>query len=155
MAFGRDREHEIKCGIIYNLAKYCDWESLRQPSGRFVIGVYRTKAFDLDIPSFNGRMLHGRTISVVQLKSEAEIANCQIAIIGDVGSDAIRRYNKLCRGSGTMLVGESDNFAEQGGMVGFLVRDGNVRFQVNLQAAQSVKVAVSSKLLILADQVFR
>ena len=154
-AFAFDREHEIKTGIIYNLAKYCDWDLSRRPGGRFVIGVYRTRAFDLDLTMLNGKTLHDRTISVVQLRSESDIPNCQIVLLGDVGTDALHRYVKLCRGTGTMLVGESDNFVEEGGMVGFLLRDKNVHFEVNLQTAQCVRVGVSSKLLILADQVIR
>jgi len=150
-----DREHQVKTGFIYSIAKYCDWDFPRKPGGRFVVGVYRTKAYDVDIDVLNGKLLHDRVVSVEQIRSESDIPGCQVVIIGDVGADAIRRCVKLCRNSGTLLVGESEGFAQDGGTVGFVIRDGTVRFDVNLLTAQADRVTISAKLLVLAEQVIR
>jgi hypothetical protein len=150
-----DREHQVKTGFIFSIAKFCNWDFSKKPGNRFIVGVYRTRAYDLDIDLLNGKSLFGRIVSVEQIKSEADISNCQIAIIGDVGSDALRRYVTLCKSSGTLLIGESENFAGAGGTLGFVVKDGMVRFQVNLRTAQEDRVTFSSKLLVLAEQVFR
>ncbi len=150
-----DREHQVKTGFIYSIAKFTQWDFSKKPGNRFVIGIYRTRAFDLDIEALNNKSIRGRTVVIEQLRSDADISNCQIVIVGDVGSETIRRYASQCKNSGTMLIGESENFAKDGGTIGLILKDGNVRFQVNLQSAESARVSFSSKLLILAEQVFR
>ena len=150
-----DREHQVKSGFVYSIAKFCDWDFSKKPGNRFVIGIYRTRAFDLDIDVLNGKTIRGRSVSVEQLRSEADIANCQVVIVGDVGAENIRHLVNLCKNSSTLLVGESEGFTRDGGTIGFVLRDGTVRFQVNLQTAQVDRVSISSKLLTLAEQVFR
>lgn len=150
-----DREHQVKTGFIYSIAKYCEWDFSHLTRGKFVIGVFRTRAFDPEIDVLNGKTIRDRVISVVKLKAESELVNCQVAVVGDVGADSIHRYVKLCRNSGTLLVGESEGFAQDGGTVGLLIKDGNVRFDVNLQSAATDRVSLSSKLLVLAEQVYR
>jgi len=150
-----DREHQVKTGFIFSIAKFCDWETPKSANSRFIVGIYRTKAFDGDIDVLNGKTIQGRTVQVVQIRSESEIANCQVVVVGDIGAEAIRHCVNLCRNSGTLLVGESEGFARDGGTVGFVLKEGTVRFQVNLQTAQLDRVALSAKLLILAEQAFR
>lgn len=150
-----DREHQVKTGFIYSVAKYCDWDLARHAGNHFVVGIYRTRAFDFDIEILNGKLLAKRTIVVESIRNESDIPNCQVVIVGDLPVDEISHLVTLCRNSGTLLVGESNNFARYGGTVGFIVKDGSVRFQVNLKSAQITKVGLQSKLLILAEQVYR
>lgn len=154
-ALGLDREHQVKTGFIFSIAKFCDWDFSKWPDNRFLIGVYRTKAYDLDIDVLNGRTIRGRKISVEQVKSEAEISGYHIIVVGDVGAESIKHLANLCRNTGTLIIGETESFAKDGGTVGLVVRDSNVKFQVNLQTAQLDHVVFPSKLLILAEQVYR
>jgi hypothetical protein len=57
------------------------------------------------------------------------------------------------QGSGALVVGESEDFLEQGGMINFHLQGGKVRFEVNLKAAEDEGLKVSSKLLRLATRV--
>ncbi|MDR3692716.1 MAG: YfiR family protein [Fimbriimonas sp.] len=154
-AFAVDREHQVKTGFIFSIAKFCEWDFSKRPGNRFIVGVYRTKAYDLDIDVLNGKTIFGRSVVVEEIKSEADIPNCQIVVLGDVGVEVIRHYASLCKNSGTMLIGESEGFAKYGGTVGFILEGGAVRFQVNLQTAQLDHVTFRSKLLILAEQVYK
>ena len=154
-AFASDREHQVKTGFIYAIAKYCDWNFTKKNDSRFVVGVFRSKAFDADIDVLNGKSIHDRNITVMKLSSESQIPDCQVVILGDIGAEAIRRIANLSKGSGTLLVGETEGFVQDGGAVGLIVRDGRIRFDVNLLTAKSDGVTISAKLLRLADQVIR
>jgi hypothetical protein len=57
------------------------------------------------------------------------------------------------RGRSILTVGDSKNFAAQGGMIGLLVENEGVRFEVNLGAANEAHLKISSKLLSLAKVV--
>jgi hypothetical protein len=50
-----------------------------------------------------------------------------------------------------LLVGESAGFATSGGMIGFVQRGENLRFQVNLASAQRAGLKLSSRLSGLAE----
>ena len=55
----------------------------------------------------------------------------------------------------TLTVGDSDAFANGGGMVRFYVEDSKIRFEINLTAVEAAKLAPSSKLLKVAKTVRR
>jgi hypothetical protein len=54
-----------------------------------------------------------------------------------------------------LTVGETDGFAEQGGMVNLKLESGRVQIQINLSAAEEARVRISSKLLSLAQIIQR
>lgn len=56
-------------------------------------------------------------------------------------------------GQGVLTIGESEAFAECGGMITQVVEGGRVRFDINLQAAADAHLKISSKLLELARTV--
>jgi YfiR/HmsC-like len=52
-----------------------------------------------------------------------------------------------------VTIGESDSFTERGGMIGLIVDQGRVRFDINLAAITAAHLQVSSKLLALGRTV--
>jgi len=52
-------------------------------------------------------------------------------------------------------VSDIPDFVQQGGMIQFVLRDGRVRFEVNLAPAQRNGLTMSSELLKVAVQVVR
>jgi hypothetical protein len=55
--------------------------------------------------------------------------------------------------SPVLTIGESDEFAKQGGMIGFSMDNNKVRFDINVDAAGRAKLKISSRLLLLAKSV--
>ena len=51
--------------------------------------------------------------------------------------------------AGALSIGEADGFAERGGVIGLVVRDDRVKFEINTEAADSTRLRISSKLLAL------
>jgi len=50
-----------------------------------------------------------------------------------------------------MTVGEVEDFARDGGVINFVLRENKVRFEINVSAAERAGLKISSKLLKLAD----
>jgi hypothetical protein len=50
-------------------------------------------------------------------------------------------------------VGEAHNFAEDGGMIEFLLEGNKIRFEINLGAVNAAKLKMSARLLTLAKTV--
>jgi hypothetical protein len=52
-----------------------------------------------------------------------------------------------------LTVGETELFTARGGAINFVMKDGKVRLEINLAAAQQANLQISSKLLSVADVV--
>jgi YfiR/HmsC-like len=57
------------------------------------------------------------------------------------------------KGTPALTVAESEHFVPEGGMIGFVLEDNQVRFEINLTAAEHVKLKISARLLSLAKTV--
>ena len=90
------------------------------------------KSLDYDTPATTD--LH-TTPAFVPRSAEAATLN--------LGSDSNREN--------TLLVGESQDYALTEGMIGFVQRGHNIRFQVNLHAAQHAGLKLSGRLASLAE----
>ncbi len=55
--------------------------------------------------------------------------------------------------SPVLTVGEAADFLGSGGMIRFCLEGNKVRFEINREAAESAKLRISSKLLLLARNV--
>jgi len=151
-----DQEHEIKAAFISNFIKFIDWPDLGAPGSKFVVGIYGADDYlDNMQTALSGKSVLGHPIVVEQLHSDSEIRKCRVVISGATSEDRIYRLSRLCDGSGTVLIGDADDFVKNGGSIGFLEISSRVRFDVNLDAAKRSGVTISSKLLQLAHEVYR
>jgi len=151
-----DQEHEVKAAFIANFIKFIDWPDLGAPGSKFIVGVYGADDYGntIDI-ALSGRSISGHPIVVQQIHSDSEIKKCRIVVSGATSEDRIYHLERLCDGTGTVLIGDSDDFARYGGAIGFLVLNSQVRFDVNLDAVKRSGASISSKLLSLAHEVYR
>jgi len=62
-------------------------------------------------------------------------------------------FLELVRDSNVLTVGDMKDFTAKGGIIGFVVEKGKVRFEINLTTARRAKLKISSKLLRLAKRV--
>ena len=54
------------------------------------------------------------------------------------------------RGQSILTIGDTDGFAQLGGIVNFVLEDGKVRFEINPESAGRARLRISSRLLTLA-----
>jgi hypothetical protein len=52
-----------------------------------------------------------------------------------------------------LTVSDIDDFAEVGGVIGLVTRNGRVQFNVNIRAARNAGLSISAELMGLAHQV--
>ena len=74
--------------------------------------------------------------------------------ISNTEDQHLRKIIEELGNSAVMTVGESDDFIDRGGMIRFTLDQGKVRFEINLKAADPAGLKFSSRLLLLAKNVF-
>ncbi len=75
---------------------------------------------------------------------------CHIVMITAERSDQAGGFIAAVAGKSILTIGETDGFALSGGVIGFYNDGSKIRFEINLGAAKSAKLRISSRLLQLA-----
>ena len=78
---------------------------------------------------------------------------CQILFFGKAQSKRIPMLVADLHNAPILTVGETAGFLDAGGMICFLLEENKVRFEINLDAAESARLKIGSRLLILAEHV--
>jgi len=150
-------EYEIKAAMLANVFKLVDWPASKSGdlSAPFVIGVAGSEdmetALGKTVAKMAGRKTPaGHAIVIRKISGAGGIDQYHAIFIG--GSDR-KRLQTIIQAVGTqpvLTIGESDKFTSLGGMVGLMVKDDRVQVEVNLPAAQSAGLSISSRLLRIA-----
>jgi hypothetical protein len=150
-----DQEHLVKAAFIANFIKFIEWPDLGRDNVKFVVGIYGADDFDTAIDqALAGKSVSGHPIVIQQIHSESEMKACRLVVCNTESAERIAKLTKACA-SGTVLVGEGEDFAKDGGDIGLVVVASRVRFDINLDTARKAGVTISSKLLSLARTVYK
>jgi hypothetical protein len=152
-----NREYAIKAAFLYNFSTYVEWpkNGPGEENTPFIIGVLQTDPFGDALEKVaQTKNIGGRPIVVRLVKSAKDIMDCNIlfipgSVVGDERSAALRAARK----SAALVVGESDDFIEQGGDVQFYLEGNKVKFAFNAELTKREDLKISSKLLSLAKLV--
>jgi len=148
----RPLEYEVKAAFLFNFAKFVEWppDAFREHDP-LTICIFGEDPFGAVLDgTLAGETLAGRPLQARRTDRPGELRSCQIVFIGQAERERVPEVLASLRGANVLTVGESDRFAEQGGMVRFFVEANRVRFEVNLDALERTRLVVSSKLLRVA-----
>lgn len=156
-------EYQLKAGFLFNFAKFVEWPGHTLPPGAAIrVGIVAPdEVFQLLEKALRGKTAGDRPIAVQRL-SAADFDGGRalpniIYLQRDVlrpGADDFISPERLAAAAETqpvLLVGDSAGFATSGGMIGFVQRGENLRFQVNLAGAQRAGLKLSARLAALAE----
>jgi hypothetical protein len=146
------RESAIKAAYLFNFIKYIDWppDVLGPQDSEIHLGVLGENPFGKALQTLEGKMVKGRRLSVREAHQVADLKGCQLVFISASESDRLAAILQALKHYKVLTVGESQGFAENGGIINFIEERNKVRFQINLEAAKRCGLTISSDLLKLA-----
>ncbi|MCI0568383.1 MAG: YfiR family protein [Acidobacteria bacterium] len=141
-------EYQVKAAFLYNFAKFVEWPD--PASGPIRLCIVGDDPFGSNLEvTVRGKTISGHPIEIRRMNRGDNPRDCQIAFIRATEREA-RSVLELLQGASTLTVGESPNFARDGGMINFVLEDKRVHFEINPGAAQRARLKISSRLLSLA-----
>lgn len=149
-------EDQAKALCLLNFAKYVEWpaQAFAGTNSPIVIGVMGGDKFGDDLKyRIEGRLVDGRKIVVTELAAEEDWSKCQILFIAASETGREAEVLKQLKSLPVLTVGETESFTREGGVINFTNRSGKVRFDIDLYAARTAGLSISSKLLSQADSV--
>lgn len=146
-------EYQVKAGYLFNFLRFTDWPPQALPAGApYRIGVVEdASTYNIIAETLRGKTVNDRAIEVVYLNSRDPIRSCHLVFIPRSADAASLQLSPNAEQESTLLVGETADYALHDGMIGFVQRGHNIRFQVNLSAAQHAGLKLSSRLASLAE----
>jgi hypothetical protein len=149
-------EYQVKAAFLFHFAQFVDWPSEAFKDAATPL-TYCTVGEDLFHgaldASLNGKTIDGRWVRVLHFRQAQEIQGCQVLYIGTPEKKVISAALADLKGTPVLTVGESEDFVQAGGMIGFFLEDNKVRFEINLNATERAKLKISARLLALAKTV--
>lgn len=148
-------EFEIKAAYLLNFTRYVEWPpGALGTEGTFTLCVVGTDHFGATLDRVvRGRTAHGLPIRVVRLDPTARASGCHIAYLGD-GAGALSSARERLGDGPVLLVGDGADFAASGGVIGFVLEEQTVRFQINADTARARGLRISSRVMTLATAVY-
>ena len=147
------REYEIKAAFLFHFTRFMDWpaESFTDRTSPIVIGVIGDDPFGAELASIaEGRRVNGRPIVARYITSEEDARDTHLLFVGLTREVDVARLMQAIVGFPVMTVGESAEFAAQGGAITFVRQDDKVRFEINTASAARAHVRISAQLEKLA-----
>ena len=146
-------EYQLKAAFLYHFTKFVTWpEQEAEVEGIVKIGILGEDPFSQSLEAvFIESPADGRQYEIIRSNETIDVLDCQIVFINLQDSATISRAIKHLRDHPVLTVGETMGFARLGGMIGFVVEDNKVRFEINLRASEEAELAINSRMLALAN----
>ena len=141
---------EVEAVFLFNFSQFVDWppQAFPQPDSPIVIGVLGSDPFDGTLDDVvRGEMVKGRPLVVRRFQRVEQFTDCHILFISRSERPRLEPIVQMLKGRSILTVSDLDEFATQGGVIGFVLLDNKIRLRVNLQAAKEAGLTLSSKLL--------
>lgn len=146
-------EDKVKAGYLFNFAKFIEWpaSAFSSPQAPLVVAVLNdAAALPVLQQVLRGKTVNGRPIEVKLVATPAAGHGAHLLLVTRAAKVEPPAIRDQLVGSSTLLVGDAENFAEKGGMIGFFKDGESLRFQLNLDATAAAGLKVSSKLSSVA-----
>jgi hypothetical protein len=156
--FGQEKatsEYQIKAAFLFHFSQFVVWppDAFKDATSLTYCTVGEDP-FDGELErALNGKSLGARALRVQHVKEARELPGCQVLFLGITEKTRLAAVLESVKSSPVLTVGDSEHFAEQGGMIGFCREENKIRFEINLGAAARANLKISAKLLSLAKTV--
>ena len=144
-------ESQVKAMFVYNFLKFVEWpsESIRTKDPFVVLIIGEGSTADATERFLESKTIGARPLVVRRVSWDQSLAGRRAAFVVERDAKKLHRVLDAAAAAGVLTIGEGESFTTRGGVIGLLVEDRKVRFDVDTSAAQKAGLRVSSKLLAL------
>jgi hypothetical protein len=147
-------EYRVKAAYLLNFTRYVEWPEFG-PDNTLTICVLGTDPFGRILDAtVAGRTAQGRPLEVRRVQTASGAAGCEVVFVSQETWTRNPGTLKTLQNAGRLTVGESEQFARGGGVIGFVILDETVRFVVNDEARHRAGLRISSRMLSLAAAIY-
>jgi hypothetical protein len=149
-------EYQVKAAFLFNFAKFVEWpaESFLNADAPLQICILGQDPFGRDFEQIVlDKTVDGHRIEIAHPEGVPQARACQILFIAPSEKSRMKQILQELSGTSVLTVADTEGFTKSGGIIGFVLDDSRVRFEVNLKAAGLAHLKLSARLLTVAKTV--
>lgn len=149
-------EYEVKAAFLYNFANFVEWPAVAfpDPKSPLVIGILGDDPFGEALAQIvTGERIDGRELMIRHSDRPADLAGSHMLFTTWTEETELASALRELGDRHVLTVGEADGFTRLGGVIGFVVDDNRVRFEINMKAAERANLSCSAQLQKVAARV--
>lgn len=135
-------EYKIKAAYLYNFTKFIQWPD--KSNAAFTICIVGSDPFSDLIDELETKQAFGKPIHIQRISVLNTAGTCDIAYVDKTGALPKSGLNNV------LTVSSDSEFAESGGMIGFVVENQKIKLHINLPVMKRSGLEISAKLLEVA-----
>ncbi len=146
-------EYQLKAVFIYNFSKFIEWpeSAFTDSAAGFQICVLGDDPFGEFMKALSNRNYLTHPILIKYPHNLNEAKKCHILYVSDSGKSGPWHDIVKNLGDAPVLTVSSSEEAMQAGIgIGFVIKDGKIRWAINLNSTRKAQLKVSAKLVEIA-----
>lgn len=147
-------EDEIKADFVLNFVRFVLWPDDYPQAGELNICYLGSEPLSGKLLLLDNRMAGRRRIKVSR-SSDLSPNKCELVFFGRESEQKIEERLAELKGLPVLTISDVPEFVDRGGMIGLVVDNQNIGFEVNLLSASESRLRLSSQLLNLAWKVIK
>ena len=150
------KEYDLKALFLYNFAQFVEWpaDAFASTNSPIVIGVLGPDHFGKSLDDLTrSETASHRKLKVERSHKFSDLQNCHILFIDQSESANLDEIFRKCCSKPILTVSDMEGFSKRGGMIQFITdeKQKKIRLRINTASAKDAHLAISSKLLKLAE----
>jgi hypothetical protein len=147
-------EADVKSAFLFNFGKYVTWP--RDSGDRFSICILGSDSLGSSLDkTVSGEKIASKPAEVRRIRDARDSSGCNVVFVSSSEASHLESVLAELAKYPVLTVSDLAQFTERGGMIQFVNEGNRIRFQVNLSAAQTAGLVLSSELLKVAKSVKR
>jgi hypothetical protein len=143
-------EYDLEAAFLFHFAQFVQWpsEALPEKNTPLTIGILGEDPFGKSLDEIvANESVAGHKLLVRRLQRVSQADSCHILFVSSSEKGRLDQILARVKRRSVLTVGETKQFAQRSGMIGFVVADKRLRLAINLAAANEAGLTISSKLL--------
>ena len=146
-------EVQLRAALTVNFAKFITWphEAFGSETAPFRVAVVSDDVLAAALEKIaRGRSVGGRPITVFRAVPADDLGQMHLVFLGNLDDRRVTVILDNLRGKPVLTVAERAGFTRHGGMIGIVLADETMRFEVNEKALKGASLQANAAMMSLA-----
>ncbi|TAN66541.1 MAG: YfiR family protein [Methylobacter sp.] len=143
-------EQTVLSALALNIVRLTTWPTEAQMKDTIDLCVVGDNVVQQSFADIDHKTVGNKTLQVINLSRLRNFEQCHVLYVSDLKQAILLQLFVEIKKRPLLTIGESYDFAVQGGMVGMENRDGKITLHINLPVVRESNLNISARLLKLA-----
>ncbi len=147
-------EYQVKAVFLFNFTQFVEWpaQAFASANAPFVIGILGKDPFGSQIDNVvRNESVDKHPLVIERYRTLDEMRDCNILFIEEEQTGELQHILAALKGRSVLTVTDSEGGDQQGVMIYLVTQKNRIRLRINVAAAKSSNLIISSKLLRPAE----